>query len=212
MVRLVLASSSPRRRQILEMLGLNFEVVKPLAEEKIDPKLTVSQLVKSLALQKADSVLGQKVLFNALMGDVGEDKTDGKILVLAADTVVYLDYKILGKPSSRKEAENMLKMLSGRWHEVYGGVALVLLNSSLEVLAKVDGFKVSRVKFRDLGAEMLKWYLDEGEWTDKAGAYAAQGKGSLLIEKIDGCFFNVMGLSPVLIDELSKEVGVSLFA
>jgi len=170
-VRIALVSSSPRRREILRMVGFNFRVVKVEAEEGVEssPSLT--------AVKNAESkVLAARELIEE--GEVG----------LAADTIVVLDGEVLGKPSDEREAVEFLKRLSGRWHTVITGFAL-LLGGRL-----ISGFEEARVKFKRLTLPEIEWYVSTGEPMDKAGAYGIQGKGALFIETLEGDFFTVMGL------------------
>jgi nucleoside triphosphate pyrophosphatase len=163
---LILASGSPQRRAILEQIGVAFEVVVPEVEELGggDPRATVVEN----ALRKARAVEGPTVL--------------------AADTVVVIDGDVLGKPADEAEAERFLRRLSGRTHEVWGGVAL-----------REDGEErtanaVTSVRFAELEQADIEWYLGTGEWEGRAGGYAIQGKGALLVSGIDGDFWNVVGL------------------
>ena len=168
MTPLILASGSPRRRAILEQLGIAFEVVVPEVKELADgdPR----ELVTENARRKAAAVEGE--------------------LVLGADTVVALDGAILGKPRDEAEARRFLTGLSGRMHEVWSAIAL---NEQTEAL-KTD------VTFRDI-AGLIDWYLATGEWEGKAGAYAIQGRGAALVERIDGDYNNVVGLPiPALLE------------
>jgi septum formation protein len=163
---LTLASASPQRRAILAQLGLEFEVVVPDVEESVgdDPRSTVVEN----ALRKLRAVAGDPVL--------------------AADTEVVLDGEVFGKASDPGQAEEFLRRLSGRVHEVWGGLALRLGDAELTAHA------VTRVRFRALSDEDLAWYLGIGEWRDRAGAYAIQGRGAGLVEAVDGDFWNVVGL------------------
>jgi septum formation protein len=163
---LTLASRSPRRRAILEQLGVEFSVVEPVAEEAVrgDP----SWLVVENALRKARSVDAPRVL--------------------GVDTEVFLDGEVFGKPADRAAAEAMLRRLSGRTHEVWSGIALI------EDGAERTAASTTRVRFRPLDEPVLTWYLDSGEWDDRAGGYAIQGRGAALVEAIDGDFWNVVGL------------------
>jgi septum formation protein len=163
---LTLASASPQRRAILAQLGVEFEVVVPAVEELTggDPRSTVVEN----ALRKARAVEGDPVL--------------------AADTEVVLDGHVFGKAAGQAEAEQFLRRLSGRTHEVWGGLALRLAGDELTAHA------VTQVRFRQLDEAELDWYLGTGEWRDRAGAYAIQGKGAALVESIEGDFWNVVGL------------------
>ena len=170
-INIALVSSSPRRKEILEMVGFNFRVIKVETEEKFEssPYLTA---VKNSELK----VLAAKGLIND--GEIG----------LAADTIVVMGDEILGKPKGEGEAREFLKKLSGKWHTVITGFAL-LIGERL-----ISGFEETRVKFKKLTLPEIDWYISTGEPLDKAGAYGIQGKGALFIETIDGDFFNVMGL------------------
>ena len=166
--RLILASGSPRRRAILEQLGIAFEVVVPEVEELTegDPR----ELVLENARRKAAAVEGE--------------------LVLGADTTVALDGAILGKPRDEHEARAFLTSLSGRAHEVWSGIALSGNTAAV----------VTHVTFRDI-AGLIDWYLATGEWDGKAGAYAIQGRGAALVERIEGDYSNVVGLPiPALLE------------
>ncbi len=169
----MLASRSPRRRSILAQAGIPFEVVVPGVPEDNDsgpPGETVGRHALAKALDVSPSMPGR--------------------LVLGADTLVQVGGRVLGKPADRAEACRMLSMLSGAWHEVYGGVALA--GGPLDRPACF--VEVTRVLFRSLSSREIEEYAATGEPLDKAGAYGIQGFGSLLVERIDGCFYNVMGL------------------
>jgi septum formation protein len=172
MSRLVLASASPRRREILAALGIEFDVVVPDVEElsEGDP----AELVVENALRKAR--LGRD-LAGAGEGD----------LVLGVDTDVVLDGRVLGKPGDEREARERLEALSGRTHEVLSGVALIRG-------AERTALAASSVTFRPLSAFDVDRYIASGEWRDRAGGYAIQGLGSTLVERLQGDFSNVVGL------------------
>lgn len=170
MKRIILASGSPRRRELLAMLGVDFEVFSLDTHEENSEKL--GDYAKRAAEIKAEAVYNKR--------------KDG--IILAADTIVCIDGKILGKPKDRADAENMLKMLSGRVHSVYTGFCVIDDGKSEASFEKTD------VYFKKITPELLSWYMETNEWCDKAGAYGIQGSGSLLIEKIDGDYFNVVGL------------------
>ena len=163
---LVLASRSPQRKQILEQLGIEFRVEPADVDEVTDgdPR----EVVVENALRKARAVEGDPVL--------------------GADTEVFLDGRVFGKAETEEQAETFLRELSGRVHEVWGGIAL------REGGAERTAFAVTKVRFRELGDDDVTWYLATGEWRDRAGAYAIQGRGSALVEAIEGDFWNVVGL------------------
>ncbi len=186
--RLILASSSPRRERLLSELGLPFAKVPPLFDEGSVELRSPSELALELARGKARSVACR----------YPED------VVLGADTVVYLEGEVLGKPGSREEAKAMLRALSGRRHEVFTGVCLVCLGMGLE-----EAFvEVSSVFFRDLSEEEIEAYANSGEPMDKAGAYAVQGKGASLVRRVEGCFYNVVGLPVSRVCEALSRFGI----
>lgn len=174
-MELILASGSPRRRELLQQIGAVFTVEISKEEEIPDVTRKPEEVVQQLALQKAKAV--------------AKLHKDG--IVLGADTVVVVDDEILGKPKSAEEAEAMLGRLSGRWHEVMTGVALVDATQCRESWTKTE---ITKVKFRSLTKADIASYLATGESMDKAGAYGIQGYGALLVEKIDGDYFNIVGL------------------
>jgi septum formation protein len=164
---LVLASRSPQRRAILEQLGVPFEVVPADVEERVkgDPPAVVVEN----ALRKARAVRGDRVL--------------------GVDTEVVLDGRVYGKPADEAEAETFLRRLSGRTHEVWSGLALLGAGG-----AERTANACTRVRFRRLEQSDLDWYIGTGEWRDRAGGYAIQGRGAALVETIDGDYWNVVGL------------------
>jgi septum formation protein len=175
---LVLASRSPRRRAILEQLGIRFEVCLPSADELSAGE--PDEVARANALAKARSVAR----------DVGSER-----LVLGVDTVVSLDARLYGKPEDAGQAHEWLARLSGRRHEVWSGVALV--RGAVERV----GTARTAVTFRELSPRLVEWYVTSGEWRDRAGAYAIQGRGAALVERIEGDYWNVVGLPvPLLLD------------
>jgi septum formation protein len=158
----------------------------------VDETLAPQEVVLSLARQKALAVVP------------GLGAQEAKTVVLAADTIVVLDKQILGKPSSQNEAKEMLSRLSGRCHQVFTGVALY---SGGKIF---DGFETSSVYIRKLDNKEIERYVQTGEPDDKAGAYALQGIGSAFVEKIEGCYTNIIGLPMPLTVRLLREAGFSL--
>jgi septum formation protein len=174
-MKLILASSSPRRAEILANAGLSFSVLSSAVDESPYPGETPAALVQRLANAKADLAAARAV---------------GPAIVLAADTVVVTDDEILGKPSSTEDARHMLQQLSGRTHSVLTGVALVRLPDGL----RRQFTESTLVQFRPITHEELSSYLSTEEPYDKAGAYAIQGQAGRYIPRIEGCYFNVVGL------------------
>lgn len=172
MSKIILASASPRRRELMELAGYDFEVICADIVEVVPENAQPQDVVMSLALQKAQAVAAEHE--NAV--------------VVGSDTVVALDGKILGKPYSEQEACEMLRSLSGRTHKVFTGVAIVGGGKVKNFFDETD------VEFYPLDDGEIRKYVATGEPMDKAGAYGIQGKGAVLVRKINGDFFNVMGL------------------
>lgn len=172
MPKIILASASPRRKELMELAGYDFEVICADIVEVVPEEAMPQEVVMSLALQKAQAV-------------AAEHK---EAVVIGSDTVVALDGKILGKPHSEQEACEILRSLSGRTHKVFTGVAIVCGGKVKNFFDETD------VEFYSLGDDEIKKYVATGEPTDKAGAYGIQGKGSVLVKRINGDFFSVMGL------------------
>lgn len=185
--KIVLASSSPRRRQLLAGLGLRFEVDPPREEEgSRSPGEPPDAYAARVAAAKAAEVAARRP----------------DALVVAADTVVVLEGDVLGKPSGPDGARAMLTRLSGRKHTVHTGVAVTAPDGS-----RATGTEVTEVRFRALRSEEIEAYVATGEPLDKAGAYGIQGFGATLVEAVRGCYFNVMGLPVVRLLALLDEVG-----
>ena len=196
-MRIVLASKSPRRREILSMLGLKFDIVSADADESselTDP----AQLVRELSLRKARAT-------KALLQQQGEWNDD--TLIIASDTVVAANGAILGKPRDEADAARMLSLLSGRTHQVISGVSL--LYGTRE---RAD-FDATSVRFCNITPAEIEDYVRSGEPMDKAGAYAVQGLASVYIKGLEGDYFNVVGLPVHKLNTMLRELlGVSLLA
>ena len=184
----ILASGSPRRRQLLEQIGIRTFLVRPTdADESLPAGIAPGRAVELLSARKGE----------AARAAAGEGD-----LILAADTVVALDGAILGKPHSREEAVSMLRALSGRTHQVYTGVTLI---RGARVLT---GHEVTAVTFRTLTPGEIQAYVNSGEPMDKAGAYGIQGLGALLAERLEGDYFNVMGLPLCRLGRMLAQFGL----
>ncbi len=189
----ILASGSPRRSELLNRLGLRPRVMPADVDETPLPDEEPRQMVKRLAMMKA---------LHVAKAFAGKDA-----LVIGADTCVHIDGRVLGKPKSADEAKEMLGLLAGRAHEVYTGYAAVRC-ADMETVA---GSEETRVYMKALSDEEKTAYVNSGEPMDKAGAYGIQDKGSLLIEKIEGDYFNVVGLPVCALGKrLKKEFGITL--
>ena len=169
---MILASNSQRRQEILKDAGFNFKVITSNIEETSDKKI-ITERILDIAEKKLEQIA----------------KNNKNKFILAADTVVELDKNIFGKPKDREEAFKFLKLLSGKIHRVI--TAYVFKNISKNIL--IREVVISEVKFFDLDDETINWYLDTGEPFDKAGAYGIQGYGRVLVEKIDGDYYSIMG-------------------
>jgi septum formation protein len=204
--RLILASMSPRRVELLRKLHIPFQAIPSNIEETIDPGLSPDKLVIELARQKAVSVYD-----NLLAND--PSRSEIPTLVLAGDTTVVLDGIVFGKPDSPEDACSMLKKLSGRCHEVYTGVYLlgsISSNGSPKTAINLSAFELSRVYFRNLEEREIEAYVNSGESIDKAGAYGLQGTGAAFVEKIDGCYTNVIGLPVPKVVAMLRQAGISI--
>ena len=188
--RLILASGSPRRRDLLRGLGLEFEVIAAPGAEAPHPELAPEALVRALAEDKAAQVL-------ALDGD-------RQAVIVAADTVVEIDGRVLGKPADPRQAEEMLSALSGRAHRVWTGVCV---RRGGEVLSRAE---CTEVEFRALSDREIRAYVNTGEPLDKAGAYGIQGRAALFVRGIRGDYFNVMGLPLCTLGLMLRQYGVEL--
>jgi len=191
-MNIILASASPRRKEILENANVKFDVVKSTIDEVILDQELPSQVVMRLAFEKC-------------MDIASKNEND---LVIGADTIVVLDDIILGKPKDKEDATSMIKKLSGKTHQVITGISLV----NLSVNKKIIDYVVSNVKFKDLSEEDIKDYIQTNESLDKAGSYGIQGYGAMLVEEIQGDYFNIVGL-PIsrLSDLLKKHFSINLF-
>lgn len=189
---LILASASPRRIELLKQLGLALEVIPSGIEEGACDGEQPGEHVLRLAVEKTDCI----------------SEKHPEAWVLGADTIVYIDEKILGKPHSPQEAKAMLRSLSGRTHQVFTGYAIVRRDRGQRKTGVVE----SRVLFREITPDELNWYVASDEPYDKAGAYAVQGRGAFFIKGIQGSFTNVMGLPLCEVVSSLKELGIIDFS
>lgn len=185
MKKIVLASKSPRRKELLEKF-IEFDIKGSNIVEKINFEEDPRVVSMALAYEKAI--------------DVASNSDNGQ-LIISADTIVVIDNEILGKPSTRSDARFMLEKLSGRNHSVITGISIVEVATN----NKLVDYEETHVKFRKLSDGLIERYLDTLEYKDKAGGYGIQGLGSILVEGIDGCYFNVMGLPIYKLDILLRQ-------
>ncbi len=206
MSQIILASASPRRKELLEQIGLEFEIC-PAKGEEVITKTVPEEVVMELSKQKAEEVA-------AMVSSFGESHkeitTPSDILVIGADTVVAYDGKILGKPVDEADAKRTLTMLSGNTHSVFTGVTLVLIDKSGRA-GELVFYEKTDVKMHKMTEEEIDRYVATGEPMDKAGSYAIQGKCAIHIEKIDGDYNNVVGLPITRIYQELKNIGIDIY-
>lgn len=189
-IRIILASSSPRRAELLATIGAVFEIAPSRVDEWPHSDEALGDYITRLARAKAMAVAA--------------GRRSG--LIIAADTIVVADGQVLGKPRDESDARRMLSMLSGRWHDVVTALALYDIVGQNEA----TGCSTTSVRFSPLSDEEIDWYVRTGEPFDKAGAYGIQGRASLFVEEIAGNYHNVMGLPLPLLHRLMKQLGYSL--
>ena len=193
-MRIVLASASPRRKEILRNLGLRFDVITSEADESCalsDPEA----LTRELSKRKGEAVRDMLI---------SKGELDGDTVIIASDTVVSCDGEILGKPHTKADAERMIRMLSGKSHTVTSGIALLYQDKVYTDAA------TTKVTFDTLDEDFISEYISSDEPYDKAGGYAIQGKAAPVISGIEGCYFNVVGLPVNCMCKLAKANGIPL--
>ncbi|HEY2491865.1 MAG TPA: Maf family protein [Paenibacillus sp.] len=192
--RIILASTSPRRQEIIASLRIPYEIQPSHVNEDTPADWTPRQIVEGLALRKAETVYNKFSPYKE------------PCIIVGSDTIVLLDNQVMGKPNDDNEAYEMLLLLQGRTHEVYSGVACIDAMTGRTVV----NHRVTSVTMKSLSAETIQSYVNSGEPSDKAGAYAIQGLGATLIDGIDGCYFNVVGLSVSLLSDMLSELGLDV--
>nr|WP_179088597.1 Maf family protein [Paenibacillus sp. FSL R5-0765] len=189
---IILASTSPRRKELIASLHLAFDVIPSHANEDTPPEWTPEQTVQELALRKALAV------YRGLEG------REQEAIIVGSDTVVVLDGEILGKPVDEADAERMLSRLQGRVHRVFTGVACIDAGNGQSLVH----YRQTDVTMKKLSDATIRAYVQTGEPSDKAGSYAIQGIGASLIDRIEGCYFNVVGLPLSLLSDMLDGFGV----
>ncbi len=189
--KIILASSSPRRKELLEKMGLEFEIIPSSYEEDMTEPLPPYELIMKLAKGKAE--------------DVAKRVKSG--IVIGVDTFVVFENKKLGKPKDESDAYNALKLISGKNIEVYSGICII----DVELKKEIVDFEVSTVKIKELSDDEINAYIASGEPLDKAGSFAIQGMGSIFIERITGSYSNIVGLPVNKLYSHLKEFGVNIF-
>jgi septum formation protein len=183
--KLILASSSPRRKELLEATGWTYEAISADIDESLLPNEEPAAYVQRLARAKAE--------------EVARRLQSG--LVLGADTTVVVENQILGQPRDDRDAKRMLSLLNGKWHEVLTGVAVIRVGGETRV-----GYETTHVRFAEMTSTEIDWYVSTGEARGKAGAYGIQGAAGLFIAEIKGDYFNIVGLPMRLVYELTAQV------
>ncbi len=190
-MKIILASQSPRRKELLSLMGVEYEVMPSKKDEDMTKHLKLNKLSESLAEQKADDIFSL---------------TTGDRIVIGSDTIVVAKGKLFGKPKNRENAKNMLKTLSGKWHKVITSLCVnISRNGETKKYLTHD---ICKVKFLKLSDDEIDKYLDCGEYNDKAGAYAIQGKSGMFIEKIYGSYATVIGLPTHLLYQILKNENI----
>lgn len=190
--RIILASASPRRRALLAALGIEFGVITSDAEEIASGAVPAAIVEINAALKRDDVVT----------------RLDGPAVVIAADTLVFLDEQVLTKPADQAEARCMLRQLSGNTHQVITGLAITETATG----ARIQGAETTDVTFRNLSDDEINRFVEIVNPVDRAGAYTVDGPGSLLVARYDGCYQNVLGLPIVKLDKLLRQINVNLFS
>lgn len=204
--RLILASGSPRRKELLEQIGAEFEILPAKGEEMITSTVP-AQVVMELSAQKAEEVAGR---YKEELGTGNHNASEGEqaVVILGADTVVAYENKILGKPKNEEDAVRMLQMLSGHTHSVFTGVTFVIEKKGKR--EKQSFFAETNVTMYPMTEQQIQSYVATGEPMDKAGAYGIQGKCAVYIEKIMGDYNNVVGLPIALVYQNLEKSGIEI--
>jgi septum formation protein len=195
-MHIILASASPRRAELLGKIGLAFKIVHSDVDENLNTTKSPVELAKELSCLKARDVASRYET---------ENPEEQSAIVIGADTIVVKD-NVLGKPSGRQQAFEMLKELQGGWHMVITGITVIKTHSG----ESITNYEETRVKIRDLSDDMIWAYIDTGEPLDKAGSYGIQEKGSIIVERIEGCYFNVVGLPLMKLSIILNDFGIKI--
>lgn len=185
--RIILASASPRRAELLQQIGVVFELAPSQIEERPHPDEAPADYITRIARAKVIAV--------------ARERSAG--LIIGADTVVVLDGQLMGKPENETDAQKMLRQLSGKWHAVLTGVALY----DVQTRHEVADYEKTLVKFAQMTDAEIEWYVRTGEPMDKAGAYGIQGLGGLFVDEVAGNYYNVVGLPIPLVYRLARRLG-----
>ena len=226
MTDLILASASPRRAALLRQAGAVFSVMAADIDEALGGAANPGEYVEVLSQKKAAAVADVLTNVNSSTRDNKAEPAGDRILIVGADTIVVArGGEFLGKPRDAADAKRMLKLLSGRWHEVFTGVTVIEAYVKPAGVTVIEAYVASnnnramlvrhertRVRMARLDDGTIDAYIQTGEPDDKAGAYAIQGKGSMIIERVDGCYFNVVGLPMRLLNTMLRAFGYDLLS
>ena len=190
-MKIILASSSPRRKELLDLMGVKFETMSPEGEEDMTSKMSIYKLSEVLSYQKAKEIF---------------DKTQGDRIVIGSDCMVYQHGKKIGKAKDRDEAFNMLSNFSGKWHKVITGLCVMVQNGERQTTYLTHD--TTKVKFKKLTSEDINRYLDTGDYIGKSGACSIQGKSGMFVTKIVGNVSTVVGLPTHLLHDILKKENV----
>lgn len=202
--QIILASMSPRRKEIMRNMGLDFLTVPADIDETLPDDMPADTGVLQLAIEKARTTL------DIIKSNGTLDIAVKKLVIIGADTTVVLNGRMVGKPDDRAHAIEILQQLNGQPHDVFTGVCVIACDLENNKIEEFSDLAKSKVYFRRLTQTEIESYVDSKEPMDKAGAYALQGIGSALVERIDGCFTNVIGLSAPLAVSLLRKAGLSI--
>lgn len=192
MKKIILASTSPRRKELLSILKIPFSIEESNYDEDMTIKLSPQELVKFLSLEKAKAVAKQH---------------KDNVVIIAADTIVALDKRVLGKPKSKEEAREMIKFINGKNHSIFTGLAII----DTETNIIFSDYRETKVFFKNISDKDIESYLKTDGYMDKAGAYSIQGLAAIFVEKIDGDFYSAMGLPINFIAEILEKIDISCF-
>lgn len=205
MKKIILGSSSIRRKALLSQIGLIFEIEKPEIDEKLNPRLKPKGNVENISLLKANAIY-EKLKLKKLLNTENRIRNNEKngYIIITADTFVVFDGEIIGKPEDKKKAKKVLSKLSGKSHTVVTGFTILDTSTKKTITRSVD----TKVSFRKLSLKEIDSYIKTGEPMDKAGGYGMQGLGAIFVESIEGDPFNVVGLPLQALSEELKKFGI----
>lgn len=193
--KLVLASASPRRQELITLLGLPVQILPSRVDEDTPDYWTPTEIVEGLSIRKALAVKSEMT-----------ETSEGHLIIVGSDTIVVLNGNVMGKPRDAEEAEQMLHQLSGQVHKVYTGITCIRVSDA----KTVTSHRITKVRMRQLTEGQISRYVATGEPMDKAGAYGIQELGSVLVDSIEGCYFNVVGLPLSLLSVLLEQFDITI--